>query len=250
MNKNTPISPSTMVGRGGYDYIQQGDCLELMANIPNESIDLIVTDPPYLMEYKTNHRKDKAHKFCHTIKGDNDEELIRKSIQEFYRILKPNSAMYMFCNSNKIDFFKQEIEKYFTIKNIICWVKNNHTAGDLTAQFGKQYEFIILVNKGRKPFNGKRITDVWFFDRVSGKNLVHQNQKPLELIEQCITKHSNEGDVVLDPFMGSGTTCVACINTNRHYIGFEVDKDYFNIAKTRIEQTKENKKEREDNDTK
>ena len=79
-----------------YDYIECGDCLELMKDIPDGSIDLIVTDPPYLISYKTNYRKDKTHKFCTEINGDNDEELIRNYMAECFRILKDNSAMYCF----------------------------------------------------------------------------------------------------------------------------------------------------------
>lgn len=218
--------------------IKQGDCLELMKEINNESIDLIVTDPPYLMNYKTNHRKDKKHDFCTEIKNDDNFEIIELYIKECYRILKKDSAIYMFCNSNKIDYFKQMIEKYgFKIKNIIVWVKNNWSAGDLKAQYGKQYEFIIYANKGRKKINGKRLTDVWFFDRVSGKKQVHQNQKPIELLQQAIEKSSNENDTIFDGFMGSGSTGVACINTNRNFIGFELDENYFNIAKERLEST-------------
>lgn len=150
----------------------------------------------------------------------------------------------MFCNSNKVDFFKNSLEKSgFNIKNMIIWVKNNWTAGDLKAQFGKQYEIIFLVNKGRCLFNGKRITDVWYFNRVSGNKQVHQNQKPINLLEQCILKHSNENTTILDPFMGSGSTGVACINTNRNFIGFEIDEKYFNIAKDRIEKHIKSKNE-------
>ncbi len=215
--------------------IQQGDCLELMKNIPNDSIDLIVTDPPYLMRYKTNYRKNKKHQFCHEIKGDNDSQLISKYISECYRVLKPNTAIYMFCNQNKVDFFKQELENNgFNIKNMIIWVKNNWTAGDLKAAFGKQYEIIFLANKGRKEINGKRITDVWFFNRVSGKRQLHQNQKPIDLLIQAIEKSSHKGDFVLDGFAGSGSTGVACINTDRNFIGFELDENYFNIAQDRL----------------
>ena len=221
------------------DYIECGDCLELMKELPDESIDLIVTDPPYLMSYKTGRRKDKKHKFCTEIAGDDDEELIKKYIAECYRIMKNDTAMYMFCNSNKVDFFKQELEKYFTIKNMIIWVKNNHTAGDLVAQLGKKYELIFLVNKGRCPIRNGRITDVWEFAKVSGNNLLHQNQKPIELIEQCIKKHSDEGAIVFDGFMGSGTTAVACINTGRHYIGCELDPEYFDIACKRLDEVEE-----------
>lgn len=213
-----------------------GDCLEVMKDIPSESIDLIVTDPPYLIKYKTNRRKNKTHDFCSEILNDDNYDLISNYIKQCYRIMKDNTAMYMFCNCDRVDFFKQELEKAgFKVKNMIIWVKNNHTAGDLKAQFGKQYEIIFLVNKGRCLFNGKRLTDVWNYNRVSGNKQVHQNQKPIDLLERCILKHSKDNDVVFDGFMGSGSTGVACINTNRNFIGIELDESYFNIAKERIE---------------
>lgn len=220
------------------DIIYNEDCIEGMrGGVADESIDLIVTDPPYLISYKTNYRNDKSHDFCYEILNDDNQQLIKDYIKECFRILKNDSAMYMFCSSKTIDFFKQELEGCgFKIKNIIVWVKNNWTAGDLTGQFGQQYEFLLLVNKGRKIFNGKRLTDVWSFDRVAGKKQLHQNQKPIELIEQCILKHSSEGDVVFDGFMGSGTTAVAAVNINRHYIGFELDTKYFNIMCQRLDE--------------
>jgi len=215
--------------------LRQGDCLEVMKDIPDNSIDLILTDPPYLINYKTNYRKNKEHDFCTVIKNDNNPELISDYIKECYRIMKDNTAMYMFCNCDKVDYFKQELENSgFKIKNMIIWVKNNWTAGDLQAQFGKQYEIIFLVNKGRCVFNGKRITDVWNFNRVVGKNQLHQNQKPIDLLKQCIEKHSKENDTIFDGFMGSGTTGVACINLNRNFIGIELSEKYFKIAKERI----------------
>ncbi len=219
--------------------IYNADCIEKMKDIDNQSIDLIVTDPPYLINYKTNYRKDKSHEFCSEISGDNDPTLISNYIKECHRIMKNNTAMYMFCSWDKVDFFKQELEKFFKIKNMIIWVKNNWTAGDLTAQFGKQYEIIFLVNKGRKQFNGKRHTDVWMFDRVVGKKQLHQNQKPTQLLQRCILSHSNENDLVFDGFMGSGSTIVSCINTNRNYIGIQINQNYFNITKERIETERE-----------
>ena len=195
----------------------QGDCLELMKDIPDKSVDLVVTDPPDLIKYKTNRRKNKNHDFCSEILNDNNYDLITAYIKECYRIMKDNTAMYMFCNCDRVDFFKSQIEEAgFKVKNMIIWVKNNWTAGDLTAQFGKQYEIIFLVNKGRRLFNGKRVTDVWFFNKVVGNKQKHQNQKPLDLIKQCVEKHSKESDVVFDGFMGSGTTGVACKELKRH----------------------------------
>ena len=217
------------------NILWNGDCLELMKNIPDKSVDLIVTDPPYLIKYKTNYRKNKYHKFCNEIQNDSNYKFISLYIQECYRILKDDTAMYMFCNCDHVDFFKQELEKCgFKIKNMIIWVKNNWTAGDLKAQFGKQYEIIFLVNKGRKLYKEKRITDVWQFNRCAGNKLVQQNKKPVDLIEQCIEKHSNKDDIVFDGCMGSGSTGVACKHLNRRFIGIELDKEYFEIANNRI----------------
>ena len=148
--------------------------------------------------------------------------------------MKNDTAMYMFCSADKVDFFKQELEKLFTVKNMIIWVKNNWTAGDLEASFGRQYEIIFLVNKGRKKINGKRIQDVWFFDRVVGNTQVHQNQKPVDLLMQCIEKHSNEGELVFDGFGGSGSTAIACLKTKRNYLLIEKEEAYVNIIQERI----------------
>ena len=221
--------------------IYNEDCIEGMKNISENSIDLIVTDPPYLVKYKTGRRKDKSHKFTKEILNDDNEQLLKDYIKECHRIMKDDTAMYMFCSSNKVDFFKQELDQYFTIKNMIIWVKNSHTAGDLQSAFGRKYEIVFLVNKGRSKFNGTRLTDVWEFKRVAGKGQLHQNQKPVEMIEQCIEKHSNENDVVFDGFMGSGTTAIACINTNRNYIGFELDEEYYEISIKRINNHVEDK---------
>ena len=220
--------------------IYLGDSYELLKDIPDKSVDLVVIDPPYLIDYKTNHRKDKTHDFCSAIENDSNSDLIEYIIPELHRVLKDDTAIYIFSSPDTIDFFKSLIDKYFKIKNIIIWVKNNWTAGDLEAQYGKQYEMCIYANKGRKKINGKRITDVWIandemgLNRVSGNEQVHQNQKPLELIKRMIEKSSNENDIILDCFMGSGTTCVAAKELGRRYIGIEIDGNYFKIAKDRL----------------
>jgi len=214
--------------------LYKGDCLEIMKNFSKESVDLILTDPPYLINYKTNRRKNKNHQFCRPIQNDNNHKLIAEFVKYSYNILKNNRAFYCFTSWKTIDFFKQKIEKYYKLKNQIIWVKNNWTAGDLKAQYGQQYEIIMYANKGRAFFNGRRDTDVWNFNRVSGKKQKHQNEKPLELIEYILTKHSNENDIVLDCFIGSGTTLVACEKLNRRWVGIELEEKYCEITKQRI----------------
>lgn len=205
----------------------QGDCLELMKNIPDGSVDLVLTDPPYLCDYS---RHDSKSRFTKKIANDENnsanEGMIERYLQECFRIMKHNTAIYCFCNYKKIDFFKQQIEKAgFNLKNIIIWDK-----------LGYSYEFIIFASKGQPKIRGKRIPDVWQFARVKPKEQTHQNQKPIDLLKQAIEKSSDEGEVVFDGFMGSGSTGVACANTNRRFIGIELDEGYFSIAKKRIEE--------------
>ena len=113
--------------------------------------------------------------------------------------------------------------------------------GYFEAQYVKQYEMCIYANKGRREINGKRITDVWIaseemgLNPVVGKEQMHQNQKPLELMRRMIEKSSNEGDTVLDCFSGSGTTCVAAKELNRHFIGIEIDPTYHKNSIERLD---------------
>ena len=220
------------------DYVDKSgilfnrDCLEVMKGIENNSVNLIVTDPPYLINYS---RHVKGHRFENKILNDNNPELISEYIRECYRILKDNSAMYMFASHKTVDFFKQELEGAgFNVKNMIVWDKQRQGMGDTSTVFGFQYELIFFVSKGQPKIRGKRLSDIWSFPKVVGKTQLHQNQKPIELIEQCILKHSDEGDLVFDGFLGSGTTALACKNLKRKFIGSELDKTYFNVSCGRL----------------
>lgn len=214
--------------------IYNSDCIQGMKQIESGGVSLIVTDPPYCISYKTGWR-DEEHRFSKEILNDDNEQLIKDYMRECYRILNDDSAAYIFCSSKTLDFFMQQAREVgFTIKNIIIWRKNNHTAGDLEAQYGQCYEPILYLNKGRREINGKRLEDVWDFDRVSSDKLVHQNQKPIPLLMRCILKSSNDGDLVFDGFMGSASTAIACIRTNRKFLGFELDKGYFDVAQKRL----------------
>ena len=110
------------------------------------------------------------------------------------------------------------------------------TAGDLGAQYGKRYEFIIYANKGRAPFNPDvpRYDDVWAFPRVTGNEQIHQNQKPTDLLSRIIRQHTRERELILDPFMGSFATAVAAYKLQRDFIGFEIDKDEYDAGVKRL----------------
>lgn len=219
-----------------------GDCLRGMKDMPDSCIDLCVSDPPYLIGYHTSWRCG-DHKFKHEIandSGDKARQLVADYIHECYRVLKDNTAAYFFCSSKTLDFFREECKNAgFAVKNVIIWDKGNWTAGDLKCQYGQSYEPIVYCNKGRRPLNGKRIPDIWRFKRVPSNKLVHQNQKPVEVMEQCILKSSETGGVILDGFIGSGTTAVAAIRQKRHFIGWEIDKEYYDIAVKRVKEVEQ-----------
>ena len=206
-----------------------GDCLELMKDIPDCSVDLVLTDPPYGIAFKSNHRKEKYNE----IRNDKSLEWLEKYVGECFRILKDNTAAYFFCSWHNIDAFKQAIEKKFKIKNILIWEKNNTSMGDLKASYAPKYEMIIFAHKGRKLLNGFRYADIIKANRTGNK--LHPTEKPVDLLELFIKNSSDENAVVFDGFMGSGSCGVACVNTNRNFIGIELDEGYFQIAKQRIE---------------
>lgn len=208
-----------------------GDCLEVMQSLIDDGVkvDMILTDPPYLMNYyrHTNNSNIKP------ILNDNNFELIQDIMPLLYELLRDGGAMYMFCNSNHIDYFKQQISQYFNYRNILIWLKNGMGMGDLKTTYGKRTEFIIYASKGRHELNGRRDNDVLEYKKVPVKKSVHQNQKPVALLEFLINKSSQPNDTILDCFMGSGSTAIACKNTNRQFIGIELDKDYYQIAQER-----------------
>ena len=222
--------------------IYKGDCLVVMESIPSESVGLIVTDPPYLINYKSNFRT-KTDKFD-KIKNDvNSHDLISNYLAECYRIMKDNTAIYCFCSWHNVDFFKQEFEKHFKLKNIIVWNKNNHGGGDLKGSYAPKHEFILFGHKGRTPLREKRIPDVIDCAKIPGMLLVHPTEKPLGLLSKFIKQSSDGGDIIFDGFMGSGSTGVACMLTDRKFIGIELDDKYFEIAENRIKESIDKKEE-------
>lgn len=220
--------------------LYQGDCLRIMDELINDGVkvDAIISDPPYGMDFKSNYRKEKYEK----ISNDNDLSFLDDYFKKCDELLNENTHIYCFCSWHHIDKFKIAFEKYFTLKNIIVWEKNNTSMGDLKGSYAPKHEFVLFGHKGRRLRNGKRLPDVIQARRTGNK--LHPTQKPVDLLEIFIKQSTNENDLILDAFMGSGSTGVACLNTNRRFIGIELDKNYFNIAKERIENTLINNKQR------
>ena len=212
------------------DYIEQGDCLE---QIPDESIDMVLTDPPYGISFKSNHR----NVTYEGIHNDDDVSFLSDYFEQCHRIMRENTAIYCFCSWHHVDVFKQAFETFFKLKNIIIWEKNNTFMGDLKGSYAPKYEMILFGHKGRRCFQGFKYPDVLQAKRTGNK--LHPTQKPLDLLELFIKSSSKQGEIVFDGFMGSGSTCVAAVNTGRHYIGFELDPVYFDIACKRLDEAEE-----------
>ena len=222
--------------------LKQGDCLELMDELITQGIkvDGVITDPPYGMDYQSNRRT--ATKKFDKIKNDVDiDDMISKFFDKAYQLMNDNTAIYVFCSWHRVDFFKQEFEKHFKLKNILVWNKNNHGSGDLKGSFAPKHEFILYGHKGRSLHRCKRIPDVLNYDKISSKMLLHPTEKNIEMLKFFCENNSDAGQIILDPFMGSGTTGAACINTGRDFIGFELDENYFHVAENRIKEVISNK---------
>lgn len=210
----------------------KGDCLELMKDIPDGSIDMILTDPPYGMDYQSNWRV-RTEKF-RKMENDKTLEWLNEFTNHSFRIMKENTSAYIFCSWHNVDLFKQAFQEKFKIKNIIVWVKNNHGSGDLKGAYAPKHEFIIFMHKGRSLFRGKRGPDVINIDKVVPSKMTHPTEKPIGINELFIKNSSDVNNVILDPFMGSGSTGIAAKNLNRDFIGIELDDEYFQIAENRI----------------
>jgi DNA modification methylase len=207
----------------------QGDCLEVLPKLESGSIDAVVTDPPW-KDYQTG-RYD-ATKW-HAPVGYLKPEMYAS---ELFRVLRSNTACLLWCGWECFERHADALRQVgFTIKNCVVWAKPNHTAGDLAGNFGYQHEMAVFAVKGRWRRHGKRDTNLWqeshLFSRARRE---HPTEKPIGLMRRSVDNCCPPGGIVIDPFMGSGTTGLACLETGCKFLGIEIDPTYCAIAKERI----------------
>jgi len=154
--------------------------------------------------------------------------------KELYRISKPNVACFVFTRWDQWDTLKSLMSPW-NIKNMIVWDKCNHTAGDLTGNFGFAYELICFSVKGKPKIRGRRIWNIWNVPRIPAGKLLHPSEKPVSLIQIAIRAMSSAGDLVFDSFIGSGTTAVAALKLDRHFYGCDISPEYVKLANKQIE---------------
>lgn len=228
------------------DNIYNMDCLEGMKQIPDGSIDLIVTDPPYRVTSRGGSANsmsgywvsEKARKG--RIFDDNDIK-IEEYLPEFFRVLKDDAHCYIMCNNLNLPHFFEVISKsQFHFVKLLVWNKAQAICG---RYYMGQVEHIFLLRKGKdKPVNDCGISDLLTVPLLRDKdqqgNNIHDSQKPVPLFQVFIRQSTDEGQTILDPFMGSATAAIAAIRENRHFVGFELNKEYFDKANNRIQSTK------------
>ena len=225
------------------------DCMEGMKQFPDKSIDLVVTDPPYKIVQGGCSNKAVTINACGGIlnkHNGNNIELVKKGkifnhneiqfnewLPEIYRVLKDNSHCYIMINGRNLAELQMEAEKVgFRFHNIIAWDKGNATPNKWYMQ---RLEFILFLFKGEaKNINNMGTTTLLQVPNIKRGTKLHPTEKPVDLMKVLIENSSNEGDLILDPFMGVGSTALACKELNRQFIGFELDKHYCELAEKRI----------------
>lgn len=260
--------------------IKNIDGLQYLSSIKDGTVDLILTDPPYIISKETGmnshynkvkHNEENDIKFVKTeeewlkYKSENDMsddvkkenymkygtiygkkycvktdygdwdndftmEILDKFIGEYYKKLKKGGTIIVFFDLWKISLLKDIMEKHkFKQIRFIEWIKTNPQPLNSSVNYLTNCREIALLGvKGTKPtFNSKYDDGIYKFPLQGGKNRFHPTQKSLNLFEALIQKHSNEKDVVLDTFLGGGTTALACKNTKRKFKGCEISTEYF-----------------------
>lgn len=214
------------------------DCLEGMKFIKDCSIDLVVTDPPYKLVAGGNTSGMTGGIFTPSEASRSGKMFKNNDIKfsdwslDVYRVLKNGGHCYVMVNDRNIqELLNSFTDVGFKVLNILFWDKGNVTPSKWYMKAG---EFIVLFRKGTAiNINNMGDSTLLSFKNGVGRKQ-HPTEKPVDLITKLILNSSKEWDVILDPFMGCGTTAIACLNVNRTFIGFELDESYCQIANARI----------------
>lgn len=255
------------------------DCIypctsENMTQVEDKSVKLVVTSPPYNIDIQYGNKtkkgkviESKAVKYKDDMSEDEYREMLRKVFDECKRVVSDDGSIWINIKNRTNDgvvyppFWIQDYFEDMYLKNLIIW--NFDWGGSTNKRFAPRYEFVFwfVKNKNNYVFNLEDVkvpalnyrpdryksqlknpTDVWRISMVSGnfeERTGHPAQYPEQLIERIILTGSNPGDIILDPFMGSGTTAVVAKKLGRRYVGFEIEKDYCEMAEERLRKVDE-----------
>lgn len=199
-----------------------GNCVQLMTGIPDNAVDFILTDPPYLVGFRDRQGR--------TLAGDVTDEWLQPACRQMYRVLKDNTLMVSFYGWNRVDRFMAEWKAAgFSVVGHLVFTKNYASK---TGYVGYRHECAYILAKGRPRVPKKPLPDVLGW-KYSG-NRHHPTEKPVSSLQPLIERFTHPGAIVLDPFAGSGSTCVAAAQAGRRYIGIELLPQYHRTGVERL----------------
>lgn len=222
MNKTNTTLPAVCANPLGDLF--HGDCIELLSTLPEACVDLVLTDPPYLVNYRDRSGR--------TVQGDVDAGWVRPAFEQIHRVMKPNTLCLSFYGWTHAEKFLSAW-KSVGLRPVghLVFVKP-YTSGTTFVQ--RRHEQAMLLAKGWPALPNEAQRDVMPWGPYTG-NKLHPTQKPVEMLRRLVQTFSKPGDLVLDPFCGSGSTLLAARLEGRRAIGIEKDAGVFHIAKERLE---------------
>lgn len=219
-----------------YVAIYHGDCRNVLDDIPNGTVHLLASDPPYGMAFggfrgaEQNVRADGARQGMRIVRG---------ALHAAAPALADDAHIYLFCHWESWPDFYDALAPFAAIKNALIWWKNRGGMGDVVAEYARDYEVILYAARGgRRPLNGRRDGCVLSTFAPPGNisTRSHPTEKPEDLMGYLVGKSTQPGEVVLDPFMGGGSTLVAAKSRGRKAIGIEIEERYCEVAAGRLSQ--------------
>ncbi len=209
------------------NIITQGDCIQVMSEMPANSVDFILTDPPYLVSYRDRDGR--------TIQNDTKADWLKPAMQQAYRVLKQDRVAIMFYGWTKIDMFFDawKAAGFQPVGHLVF-----HKSYSSNSRFlSYRHEQAYLLAQGRPPLPKQPLADV--MDMPYSGNKLHPTQKPVAALAPLIRSFTLPGELVLDPFTGSGSTCAAALLAGRGYLGIELDAEFHQAASQRLDRVKE-----------
>ncbi len=211
-----------------YGVIYNADCLDVMKQMPDGCVDLVVTDPPY------NEVNQSSNGLRNLDKGKADSLPVDLDGTVLHFLRCCSQSLYIFCGDKQISRIRILFESVGLTLRCGYWEKDNPSPMNGKHIYLSACENVIWGKYAGAVFNGFCLKPIWHAPVVT--NQIHPTQKPLSIISDMVCVGSNEGAIVFDPFMGSGTTCVAAQRLNRKFIGIEINKQYCEIAVKRLAQ--------------
>jgi site-specific DNA-methyltransferase (adenine-specific) len=241
-----PAPPGGRTGRFSLDQLYLGDSLSLMAGLPDGAVDLVITDPPFAIDFRAarnNYHRTSSRvlRGYREVRPEDYPEFTRSWLAQAHRVLSPTGSLYVFSGWTRLKDVLQALDETgFTVINHLIW---KYQFGVFTRKkYVTSHYHILFAVRDPKSYTFNKVEhypeDVWVVNREywTGKKKT-PTKLPRELVKKILRFSSNPGDIVFDPFIGSGTVAVAAKEMGRHYLGFEIVEEYLKLSRERLDRT-------------